>query len=179
MAITTKNIFITGKPGSGKTTLIKEACLPFLPQVGGFYTEEIREGTKRMGFRLKTFDGREGVLARKGMKSAYKLDKYGVNLEVLEGIGICSMRNALQEKRVIVIDEVGSMEILSDAFRAALMECLLSPRKVLATIRYNAQPFTDEVKKMGETTLLTVSRDDFVQRKAQLRAWLGAAPQDR
>ena len=170
--INTKNLFITGKPGSGKTTLIREACLPFSNRIGGFYTEELRENNARMGFVLKTFDGRQGLLARKGMKSPCKLNKYGIDLSVLEGIGIAALRKALEEKRIIVIDEIGSMEILSDPFRQVLLECLNSRQKVLATIRYNAQPFTDEVRKMAATSMVTLTRSNFPEVKQQVRDWL-------
>ncbi|MHB9154586.1 MAG: nucleoside-triphosphatase [Endomicrobiales bacterium] len=167
-----KNLFITGKPGSGKTTLIKEVCFPYRDKVGGFYTEEMREGSRRQGFILKTFDGKHGVLAEKGMKSAAKLNKYGVDLNVLENIGVTALREALSGKEIIVIDEIGSMEILSGVFRAALLECLSSPRKVLAAIRYNAQPFTDEVKRMAGTELVFLSRDNFPEVKKKVKDWL-------
>ncbi|MBN1621917.1 MAG: hypothetical protein JW871_04935 [Endomicrobiales bacterium] len=168
----TQNLFITGKPGSGKTTLIKEVCLAHLERLGGFYTEEIKEKDKRLGFVLKTFDGQQGVLAKKGMKSGAKLNKYGVDLDVLEKIGISSIKKALNEKEIIVIDEIGSMEILSDEFRNVLLECFGSGKKVLATIRYKSQPFTDEVKKMQNASLVFVSHENYLDVKKQIKQWL-------
>ena len=56
--INSKNIFITGKPGCGKTSLIKEICIKNLDRSGGFYTEEITEDNERMGFLLKTLNGK-------------------------------------------------------------------------------------------------------------------------
>ncbi len=46
-------LLLTGVPGIGKTTVIKclAARLTGLP-IAGFYTEEIREGKSRVGFRL-------------------------------------------------------------------------------------------------------------------------------
>ena len=49
-------VLITGSPGVGKTTLIKSLCED-LTQCSGFYTEEIREGGKRIGFDIVTLDG--------------------------------------------------------------------------------------------------------------------------
>ncbi|MFH1367522.1 MAG: nucleoside-triphosphatase [Elusimicrobiota bacterium] len=170
-----KNLFITGKPGSGKTSLIREACLPFMQNIGGFYTEEIRSGAGRDGFILKTFDGKHGVLAKKGMESPHKLNKYGLDLDVLDSIGVDSIRAAMEGKRVVVIDEIGSMEVFSELFRKVLVECLGSKRRVLASIRYNAQPFTDEIKKMPDTALVYLSRENFIDTKKQVKQWLEAA----
>lgn len=170
-----KNLFIAGKPGCGKTTLIKEVCLPAGGRVGGFYTEEMKSGPERRGFLLKTFDGKEGVLAMKGMKSPVKLNKYGIDLNVLEEIGVVSLLAALRDKEIIVIDEIGSMEIVSDIFRKTLFVCLSSNKKVLATIRYNSQPFTDEVKRMGDTSLLCLSRENAGAVKNEVRAWMGGS----
>lgn len=167
-----KNLFITGKPGSGKTTLIREVCLSCMDKAGGFYTEELRENGKRLGFILKTFDGQQGVLAKKGMKSKHRLNKYGIDINVLENIGISSLKEALNGKEIIIIDEIGSMEVVSSVFRKTLLECLNSSKKVLATIRYQAQPFTDEVKKMDNISIVYLSRDNFLEVKKQVRQWL-------
>ena len=113
------------------------------------------------------------MLAKKGMKSLLKLNKYGVDPEVLEGLGAEALRKALKSKELIVIDEIGSMEIMSGVFREALMECLNSDKKVLATVRYNAQPFTDEIKKMGNTSLFTLSRENYLEVKKKVKGWIG------
>ncbi|MBN1823488.1 MAG: hypothetical protein JW803_04120 [Endomicrobiales bacterium] len=167
-----KNLVITGKPSSGKTTLVREATLPYAAACGGFFTEEIRENGKREGFLLKTFEGKSGVLARKGMKSSLKLDKYGIDTGVLEGIGAQTLREAVRISKLIVVDEIGTMEIMSDKFRAALMDCLNSPKPVLATIRFKAQPFTDEIKKLADTEMVFLSRENYAQVKEKIRNWL-------
>lgn len=49
-----KNIFITGAPSSGKTTVIKKIIKMLNSPVKGFYTEEERRGEKRTGFMMKS-----------------------------------------------------------------------------------------------------------------------------
>jgi len=59
------HILITGKPRSGKTTLIKN-LIPIAKEnysVAGFYTEEILEKGKRIGFNIRTLEGETGILA--------------------------------------------------------------------------------------------------------------------
>ena len=79
------HILITGLPGSGKTTLFKR-LLDALRNLNptGFYTSEIREGGTRKGFRLKSLDGRSGVLAHVGFQTGYRVGKYAVDLEGFE-----------------------------------------------------------------------------------------------
>lgn len=66
------NILITGKPRTGKTTLVKR-LVESLRRVraGGFYTEEITRNNIRQGFKIVTLDGKEGILAKKGMPSPF------------------------------------------------------------------------------------------------------------
>lgn len=167
-----KNLFITGTPKVGKTTLIKEVIVQYRDKVGGFYTEEIREGTKRGGFVIRTFNGQEGIMALKGLPSKYKVGKYGVDVKVIDEVAVPSLRRAIQEKELIVIDEIGSMEILSEQFRIALFECLNSPKKVLATIRYGSQPFTNDVKKFVSTKLVILKKENYTAIKTEVQKWL-------
>lgn len=167
-----KNLIITGTPGVGKTTLIKECVYPYHDHIGGFMTEEMKEGPVRQGFLLKTFDGDSGILARKGMASKNKLNKYGVDLKVIENIGIPSMQRAASERQVIVVDEIGTMELLSQAFAEAVTQVLAGPKPLLATIRRKAEPFTSHIKKMSDTELIVLTRENFPKVKETVRAWI-------
>jgi len=170
--IKTKNVFITGLPCVGKTTLIKEACLPYLDKVGGFYTEQLIENKKREGFIIKTFSNEQRLFAKKGLKSPYKVGKYGVDIKALEDLGIKAIQEAIDNNKIIIIDEIGSMEIFSEKFRQILFVALNSKNKLLATIRYKSQPFTDEIKKYQNTTVITLTRDNFLEVKYRIREWI-------
>ena len=69
-------ILVTGKPGCGKTTLIKRLADVTGKRAGGFYTEEIRGGGRRQGFRLVTLDGDKATFAHCDIQSPYKVSKY-------------------------------------------------------------------------------------------------------
>lgn len=167
-----KNVVIAGSPGAGKTTLVKEVLLPYRGRAGGFLTEEIREGGGRMGFRLRTLDGREGILASKALAGPPRVNKYGVDLAVLETLGVDALRRAAASSDLVVVDEIGSMEILSEPFRRAVLEALAGPKPVLATIRLRSQPFTDSVKRMADTALVTLSRATFAEVRGEVGEWL-------
>ena len=167
-----KNLIITGTPGVGKTTVIKDAVFPFKSSVRGFVTEELRSLGKREGFVIKSMDGRQGLFASKKMASASRLNKYGIDLEVLELIGVSSLKAGLEEKKIIVIDEIGSMEMFSDVFRKTVVECMASSCPVLATMRKGSKPFTESISRMSHTRVLALSRQNYPDAASEVKEWV-------
>jgi len=141
-----QKILITGLPGVGKTTIIRKlsgALRELNP--AGFYTLEIREGGRRRGFRLISFDGREGVLSHVGIKGPYRVGKYGVDLEGFERF-LTSLDLLNAPSSLVMIDEIGKMECLSKEFLRTVRNLLGSDRMVVATISARGKGFIDEVK---------------------------------
>jgi nucleoside-triphosphatase len=153
-------LLLTGKPGTGKTALIKEALARTEVKAGGFYTEEIRTGGIRQGFRIVTLDGQEAILAHVGISSPYQVSKYRVDTDSLNRVGVSALRQALKGTDLIVIDEIGKMELLSPRFKEAVMQAINSGNKVLGTIMLNPHPFADEIKRRPEVETLMVTRDN-------------------
>ena len=153
-----KTILLTGRPRVGKTTIIKDVVRRLLGQAGGFYTEEMRERGRRQGFKIVTLDGQEGVLAHVGIKSRMRVSKYGVKLADLEGIGVAAIREAMAQKDYVVIDEIGKMELFSQAFRDAVWEAVHSDRPVLGTITLASHPWADSVKALPQVTVIEVTK---------------------
>jgi nucleoside-triphosphatase len=144
-------LLLTGQPGTGKTALIKEALTRTEIKAGGFYTEEIRAGGIRQGFRIITLDGQEAILAHINISSPYRVSKYRVDTDALERVAVPALRRAVKESGLIVIDEIGKMELLSPQFRDAVMQAVNSGKKVLGTVMFNPHPFTDDIKRHLKT----------------------------
>jgi len=161
---------LTGPPGVGKTSVIRQAVTRL--EAGGFYTDEIRESGERQGFRLVTLDGKSAMLARVDLKSPHRVGKYGVDIASLESVGVVALRRAIQEEPVVVIDEIGKMELFSEAFRQVVLEALESGKKVLGTIMLKSHPWADEIKRRPEVNLVWLSRDNRQQVLIQTRSWL-------
>ncbi len=155
----TEKVLLTGRPGCGKTTLIKRVVSNLARRAGGFYTEEIREGRTRAGFKIVTLDGEEAVFAHVDLKTPEHVGKYGLDLSALERIGVGAVHQALQARRLVVIDEIGPMEIRSLIFRDAVNEALDSEVPLLATIFARPLPFTEAIKSRPDVTLIEVRRD--------------------
>ena len=158
--VVTAKVLLTGRPGCGKTTLIKRVVNNLSRRAGGFYTEEIREGGVRVGFKLVTLAGREAVFAHVNFKTLERVGKYGLDLSALGTVGVDAVREAVRRGQLIVIDEIGPMEIRSLIFRDAVNEALNSQVPVIATIFARSLPFTDAIKSRPDVTLIEVRPDN-------------------
>ena len=156
-----KNILLQGQPGSGKTTLIKNIIqrLGSL-KLGGFYTEEIRDTGQRTGFRIQTIDGSKGILAHVDFKHGQRMGKYRVDVRTFEDLVIPGLKNAAADADLIVIDEIGKMELFSEKFRVAVRACLYADVPVIATVMSNHHPFVDEIKMRADVKRVDVTREE-------------------
>jgi len=165
-------LLLTVKPGTGKTALIKEALARTRVKGDGFYTKEIRTRGIRQGFQIVTLGGQEAILAHVGISSPYHVSKYKVDIEALNRVGVSALRQALKESDLIVIDEIGKMELLSPLFREVVTQAINSDKKVLGTIMLNSHPFTDEIKRHAEVEVLLVTRDNHIEVMKKVLSWL-------
>ena len=152
-----KNILLTGPPDVGKTTAIRRV-VEQLPswKVCGFYTRELRQSGRRMGFQVVALDGREGRLAEVGLDSAHRVGRYGVDVESFERVALRSL--AVPEADLIVIDEIGKMECFSPAFQRAAKRALDGPVPVLGTIGRGGGSFMGAVRGREDIQLMEVAR---------------------
>jgi nucleoside-triphosphatase len=166
--IVTEKVLLTGRPGCGKTTLIKRVVNNLPRPAGGFYTEEIRDGGTRTGFKIVKLDGEEVVFAHVDFKTPERLGKYGLDLSALERIGIGAVHQAIQARQLVVIDEIGPMEIRSAIFRETVNAALDSDVPVLATIFARSLSFTDAIKSRRDVALIEVRPDNREQLVSEL-----------
>lgn len=154
-----RNILITGNPGVGKTTLIRNIISRLNIPAGGFYTAEVRnENGKRWGFKIIALDGREEVLASVDTISQRKVSKYGVDAGAVDRIGVTAIRDALNHSEIVVIDEIGRMELTSKQFRDMVQKALDSPRPVLGTIAIRETNAARKIKERQDTRIIKLTR---------------------
>jgi nucleoside-triphosphatase len=150
-------LLLTGRPGIGKTTVILRLAETLSDRAGGFYTQEVRVGGERRGFKIVTLDGREATLADVALPGRPRVGKYGLNLAGLREVGVAAIQAALHEKDYIVIDEIGFMELLSADFKEAVLAAFDSDKTVIATITERPHPWADQLKKRPSVELVVVT----------------------
>lgn len=170
-----KRILLTGRPGIGKTTVLRRLSLrlsDFRP--AGFYTEEIREWGRRIGFVIKRLDGSTGgILARVDIKSKYRVGRYGVDMEGFERF-LSEIEKELYSSRLVLIDEIGKMECFSERFIKIIENILKTDKVFIATIAEKGTGFIEDIKKRQDILILEITehnRDGIISEIERKILW--------
>jgi len=162
-----KNILLTGPPRCGKSTVIEKLIHQIQRPVIGFFTREIREKGRRVGFSIIALDGKEGVLAHEDSQSTRRVGKYGVNIDELDRIAVPSIAPGAADQ-IVIIDEIGKMECFSAFFRETLIQTLDSANPVIGSIAQKGTPFIEKIKERGDVLLVTISEKNRDSLAAEL-----------
>lgn len=121
-------------------------------------SQEILERGVRVGFKIiDLLNNVEGILAHINREDGPQVGKYKVCLEDLERIGAKAILDACERADVVVIDEVGPMELYSETFKNAVLRALNSGKVVLGTIHWKAKtPFTEIIRRRGDIKIIEV-----------------------
>ena len=175
-----KNILIRGKPRSGKSTLIQK-LVELLKQrgktIGGIITPEIREAGRRVGFEIiDVMVNDRGILSHINQREGPRISRYRVNLKDLNNIGVGGIKKALEKNvDLIIIDEIGKMELFSKDFQEIIWEAL-NQQKVLGTIGQISHPFVTKIYERDDLQVITLSiqnRDQiFEQLSSSIDFWI-------
>jgi nucleoside-triphosphatase len=167
-------LLITGRPGVGKTTIVRKVAAALSGRrLGGFYTEEIRAAGMRQGFRLVTFDGREWTMAHVEIRGPHRVGRYGVDVAAVQAAAASALAPGLAD--LYLVDEVGRMECLSPVFVVALRQLLDLPATVVATVALRGQGLIAEIKHRPDVELWTVTSANRDEAPARVAAWLERA----
>ncbi|KAM8954119.1 cancer-related nucleoside-triphosphatase isoform 4-T4 [Pelodytes ibericus] len=166
-----KHVFITGPPGVGKTTLIQKAS-EILKSAGisidGFYTEEVRQEGRRIGFDIVTLSGNRGTLSRIGSDShtnrrEYRVGQYVVDIVSFEHLALPAL-SKVRHKTVCIIDEIGKMELFSESFIHAVRKTLDCPGALIfGTIPVaKGKPLTlvEEIRNRQDVKIFNITKEN-------------------
>jgi len=100
-------------------------------------------------------------LAHINQPTGPKISKYRVNLTDLDAIGVGSILDAIRNADIIIVDEIGPMELFSSAFREAVVQAVESNKPVLGTIHFELRDsFVNSIKKNEAAEIIEVTYEN-------------------
>ena len=158
-------LLLTGSPGVGKTTVLLRVVESLKAKgysVGGMVSREVRSGGGRVGFEILDLSSdRRGWLAHVNQPSGPQVGKYRVNLDDLNDIGVEAIVKAVEGFDVVVIDEVGPMELFSERFKEAVGRAVECGKVVVGVVHWKARDrLIEEVKKREDTEVIVVTYEN-------------------
>ncbi|XP_005177692.2 cancer-related nucleoside-triphosphatase homolog [Musca domestica] len=162
-------LLLTGPPGVGKTTLVRKVCQELLEthriNCNGFYTEEVRDSNRqRIGFDVITIaEKKTAKLARvdANIKGPY-VGKYGVFVKDFEDTTLPLLRQS-QTLQLLVMDEIGKMELKSKRFECSVYNCLEVGSTILATVPFEMRqplPLVEKLKTHPKAKTIVVTKEN-------------------
>ena len=173
-----QTLLLTGRPGIGKTTIIKAVIAQLSdraggpPLAGGFYTEEILGPGGRKGFRLNTLDGQSAVIAHVDFRSRSEVGRYGVKVDVIDRLGAGAIRSAAEHNPIVIIDEIGKMELFSSQFQSAVLKAVSGSKIVIATAMQGDPPWLMALKALPNVTVWEVTKVNRTKLVDQVLRWV-------
>jgi nucleoside-triphosphatase len=167
-------LLLTGRPGVGKTTVVKAVAELLGDRAGGFYTEEIRGPGGRKGFRLVTLDGQEAVMAHVnlGGRDRPRVSRYGVDVAAIERVGVVALKRATQEGKIVVVDEIGKMELFCGPFKEVVLQAVGGPSTVVATVMAKPNPWVDGLRTKPQVEVWEVTVENRDRMVEKVIEWL-------
>ena len=153
-------IAVTGLPGVGKSTVVHkviELCKNH-GSMGGILTRDKRLKGKRIGFEIMDIaSGTQGQLADI-WGNGPRVGQYRVNLHDLDNTGAYALEIALACD-LIVVDEVGPMELQSPKFIHDVEKVVASEKPVLAVVKLGYDhPLAQNIRRTFK--IITVTREN-------------------
>ena len=155
-------IGITGLPGAGKTTALL-SVIDMLKRddlkIGGMLNEPIMDGRYRVGFTTKNFmTGDTETFALNTMESKIMVGEIGVDISKLESVGVSAIKQACEECDIIIIDEVGKIEVESELFCQVVKDALDVDKPMILTLHKKSRnPLLQDIRRRDDVRILEVT----------------------
>jgi nucleoside-triphosphatase len=161
---------ISAAPRTGKTTFSRALARELRARnivVGGFITPDVRTTEGRVGFEIRDFSGRHALIAHAAWITGPQVGRYRVDVNAFNTIAVPAIDQALSTADVVIADEIGQIELCSEAFIGILGKLFSASVPVVATVHAKQHPVTDELKQRSGIELLELppaGHDEILRR---------------
>jgi nucleoside-triphosphatase len=158
-----ERVAITGAPGLGKSTLIRRVLDRLGCRAGGVLAREVRRDGERVGFELlDLLTGEVGTLASIDGDGP-RLGRYRVNLQDLERVGAGAIERAIRGADLVVVDEVGPMELFSERFAKAIAKAIESGKPMIVVVHAKSRhPLAKRIREEFALFVVTEKNRDYL-----------------
>ncbi len=145
------------------------------PLCAGFFTEEVRRRGRRIGFDVVTLDGQRAPLARAGAPGP-RVSRYGVDVASFERLAVRTLDAALSRHApVLVIDEIGKMELFSERF-VDLLGPIFDPAAqsaVLGTVMQGRHRHVEALRRRADIRIVQLTAENRERLPLELSEMFG------
>jgi nucleoside-triphosphatase len=161
-------LLITGCPSVGKTTLLLkviEALKAKGYRVGGMISRDVRVSGNRVGFEVTDLKSdKKGWLASVHQERGPQVGKYRVVIDDLNEVGVKAILEAGEKLDVVIIDEIGPMELFSEKFMEAVKKVVEDEKLVVSTIHWKMSgELIDSIKKREDAEIHILTNENMDQ----------------
>lgn len=151
------NLFLTGKKGIGKSTILKKVLNQIDLSIGGYVTERTYDGYYRKYIARSLSNPKEEYLI---VKSDSRNDSKVFFPEAFEKGLVSILDESLKSKDIIVLDELGSSEEEIDVFTSKIFELLDSKKIVFGVLKDVDCEFLNRIKNRSDVTIIRVTEEN-------------------
>jgi len=173
------NLFITGLIRSGKSTLLKEVVDPVKNLTGGFFVQRLFVNGESKAFRLVDIAAEDYWPNRDVAASACFKDlimvaeeKKTVYYDVFKTIGVPALQQAVNAKKLVLMDELGRLELKVPEFTETVWAILDREIPVLGVLKKESNSFLDRIKQRQDVTVFDLDVRDRYQVKENILKFL-------
>ena len=156
-------IGITGLPGAGKTYALLRVIEMLKEEdavIGGMIDEPVIDGKHRVGFTVRDLlSGETEVFVDTETPSKIMVGRIGIDLSKFESVAVSAIENACAEADIIVIDEIGKVEVESEAFVKAVRAALEVDKPMIITLHKKSRnPLLQDIRRRDDVRILEVTQ---------------------
>ncbi len=115
-------------------------------------------------------------MAHVDIRSRNRVGRYGVDVAAIDSVGVAAIRKAIQSNEIVIVDEIGKMEIFSSEFRGVVLKAISSGRLVVATVMQQNHDWVLALKRMPQVTVWQLTESNRNEMPGRVVEWIDNLP---